>query len=115
MIMTKLRKEDIVLASLGLMGVLALWINLDPGGWVLYLSFLIFGFLRVVEYFKLAPFERNRTQVMKLMLSSLMIITVLTHLIWGGQPLFGLLATMLLIYSIINLEPREEKNISEAQ
>ncbi len=113
--MTKLRKEDLILITIGLIGAVLLWIEIDRGGWVLYLSFLIFGILRVAEYFKLNPYQRNKTQVLKLVFSSLMIITVLTHVIWGGRPLFGLLATLLLIYYIINLEPREEKNISESE
>ncbi|MFZ5971869.1 MAG: hypothetical protein ACOYXA_09785 [Bacteroidota bacterium] len=113
--MTKLRKEDLILITIGLIGSVLLWIEIDRGGWVLYLSFLIFGILRVAEYFKLNPYQRNKAQVLKLVFSSLMIITVLTHVIWGGRPLFGLLATLLLIYYIINLEPREEKNISESE
>jgi len=113
--MRKLRKEDLILITIGLIGAVLLWINIDPGGWVLYLSFLIFGVLRIAEYFKLGPYQRDKTQIMKMIFSSLMIITVLTHVIWGGQPLFGLLATLLLIYSIINLDPREEKNISESE
>jgi hypothetical protein len=113
--MTKLRKEDLILITIGLIGAVVLWIDVDPGGWVLYFSFLLFGILRIAEYFKLGPYQRNKTQVLKLVFSSLMIITVLTHVIWGGQPLFGLLATLLLIYSIISLEPRESKNVSESE
>jgi hypothetical protein len=112
---TKLRKEDIVLITIGLIGAVVLWIDLDPGGWILYSSFLLFGVLRIIEYFKLNPYERNKTKILKMIFSILMIITVLTHVIWGGQPLFGLLATLLLVYSVTNLEPREEKNISESE
>jgi hypothetical protein len=112
---TKLRKEDVILITIGLIGAVLLWIDIDSGGWVLYLSFFIFGILRIIDYFKLGPYQRSKTQVLKLVFSSLMIITVLTHVIWGGRPLFGLLATLLLIYSITNLEPREEKNISESE
>jgi hypothetical protein len=112
--MTKLRKEDLILVTIGLIGAVLLWINIDPGGWVLYLAFLIFGILRIADFFRLGPYQRDRTQKLKMVFSSLMIITVLTHVIWGGQPLFGLLATLLLIYSIISLEPRGE-NISESE
>jgi cytochrome c oxidase subunit IV len=113
--MTKLKKEDLVLITIGLIGAVVLWIDVDPGGWVLYLSFFSFGVLRIIDYFKLGPYQRDKTQIIKLILSSLMIITVITHVIWGGRPLFGLLATLLLVYLITNLQEREEKNISESE
>jgi hypothetical protein len=47
--------------------------------------------------------------VVKFIFSLLMIITVVTHIIWGGEPLFGLLATLVLVYSITNMESRERK------
>ena len=92
---------------IGLIGSVLLWIDIDPGGWVLYLSFLLFGSLRVVDYFALNPYQRTKPQILKFVFSLLMIITVITHVIWGGQPLFGLLATLLLLYCISNVEPRE--------
>lgn len=113
--MTKLRKEDLVLITIGLIGAVLLWIGVDSGGWVLYFSFFLFGVFRVVEFFKLNPYQRSRTQILKMVFSLLMIITVLTHILWGGQPLFGLLATLLLVYFVTNLEPREEKNIFESE
>ncbi|HMJ68699.1 MAG TPA: hypothetical protein VK508_07380 [Cyclobacteriaceae bacterium] len=47
--------------------------------------------------------------MVKFIFSLLMIITVITHVIWGGEPLFGLLATLVLVYSITNMETRERK------
>lgn len=113
--MTKFKKQDVILITIGLIGAVLLWIDIDSGGWMLYLSFFLFGVMRIVDYFKLGPYQRDKTQILKLVFSGLMIVTVLTHVIWGGRPLFGLLATLLLIYSITNLEPRPEKNISESE
>lgn len=113
--MNKLKKEDVILITIGLIGAVLLWINIDPGGWVLYLSFLLFGCLRVIEYFKLSPYQRVRPQILKFIFSLLMIITVITHVIWGGRPLFGLLATLLLLYSIANVEPGKERNVTESE
>ena len=104
--MTRLKKQELILITIGLIGAVLLWIDVDPGGWVLYLSFLIFGSLRVADYFKLNPYQRTRTQILRFIFSLLMIITVITHVIWGGEPLFGLLATLLLLYTITNLETR---------
>lgn len=113
--MNKLSKQDVILITIGLIGAVLLWIDIDPGGWVLYLSFLLFGCFRVVEYFKLSPYQRLRPQILKFIFSLLMIITVITHVIWGGKPLFGLLATLLLLYSIANVEPRKERNVTESE
>lgn len=113
--MKRLKTQDAILITIGLIGAVLLWINLDPGGWVLYLSFLIFGCLRVVEYFNLGPYQRNKPQIIRFVFSLLMIITVITHVIWGGEPLFGLLATLLLLYSIANVEPRKERNVTESE
>jgi hypothetical protein len=111
---TSMRKQDLILITLGLIGAVVLWIDVDPGGWLLYLSFLIFGVMRVYDFFSLNPYQRNRTQIVKFVFSLLIIITVITHVIWGGQPLFGVLATMVLIYSITNMEassvPERESN-----
>lgn len=81
---------------------------------MLYLAFLIFGALRVSDFFSLSPYQRNKTQVVKFIFSLLMIITVVTHIIWGGEPLFGLLATLVLVYSITNMETRDRK-VSEGK
>ena len=105
----RLKTQDAILITVGLIGSVLLWIDVDPGGWVLYLSFLIFGSLRVVEYFGLSPYQRTRPQIQKFIFSLLMIITVITHVIWGGQPLFGLLATLLLLFMISNVEPYDSK------
>jgi len=113
--MNKLRKQDVILITIGLIGAVLLWINLDPGGWVLYLSFLLFGCFRVAEYFALSPYQRQKPQILKFVFSLLMIITVITHVIWGGEPLFGLLATLLLLYTIANVEPRKERNVTESE
>jgi len=113
--MNRFRKQDVILITIGLIGAVLLWINLDPGGWVLYLSFLLFGSLQVVEYFGLSPYQRLKPQILKFVFSLLMIITVITHVIWGGEPLFGLLATLLLLYSIANVEPRKERNVTESE
>ena len=113
--MNRLRKQDVILITIGLIGAVLLWINIDPGGWVLYLSFLLFGSLQVVEYFNLNPYQRQKPQILKFIFSLLMIITVITHVIWGGEPLFGLLATLLLLYSIANVEPRKERNVTESE
>lgn len=113
--MNKLTKQDIVLIAIGLVGAVLMWIDIDPGGWVLYLSFLLFGAFRVGEYFRLNPYQRNKPQILKFVFSLLMIITVITHVIWGGEPLFGLLATLLLLYSISNVEPRDERNVTESE
>jgi len=106
--MTKLTKSDLIIITIGLFGSVLLWIDVDPGGWMLYLAFLIFGSLRVSDFFSLSPYQRNRTQVVKFIFSLVMIITVITHIIWGGEPLFGLLATLVLVYSITNMETREK-------
>ena len=111
---TSMRKQDLILITLGLIGAVVLWIDVDPGGWILYLSFLIFGIVRVSDFFSLNPYQRDKTQIIKFIFSALIIITVITHVIWGGQPLFGVLATMVLIYSITNMEaaslPEREGN-----
>jgi hypothetical protein len=112
--MKKLRKQDLILITIGLIGSVLLWIDLDPGGWMLYLSFLIFGILRVSDFFGLNPYQRNRTEVVKFIFSLLIIITVITHIIWGGHPLFGLLAALVLVYSITNMETVAADNKSEA-
>jgi hypothetical protein len=111
---TQLTKQDFILITIGLIGAVLLWIDIDPGGWMLYLSFLIFGSLRVVEYFGLSPYQRTKPQILKFVFSLLMIITVITHVMWGGEPLFGLLATLLLLYSISNVEPRQ-RNVPESE
>jgi hypothetical protein len=111
---TQLKREDFILITIGLIGAVLLWIDIDPGGWMLYLSFLLFGSLRVVDYFRLSPYQRTKPQILKFIFSLLMIITVITHVIWGGQPLFGLLATLLLLYSISSVEPRE-RNVPESE
>jgi hypothetical protein len=105
----RLKTQDAILITVGLIGSVLLWMDVDRGGWVLYLSFLIFGSLRVVEYFGLSPYQRTRPQIQKFIFSLLMIITVITHVIWGGQPLFGLLATLLLLFMISSLEPYDSK------
>jgi hypothetical protein len=110
----RLKTQDVLLITVGLVGAVLLWIDIDSGGWVLYLSFLIFGALRVVDYFGLSPYQRTRPQILKFIFSLLMIITVITHVIWGGEPLFGLLATLLLLYMISNVEPRE-RNVPESE
>jgi hypothetical protein len=106
--MTKLTKADLIIITIGLIGSVLLWIDVDPGGWMLYLAFLIFGALRVSDFFSLSPYQRNKTQVVKFIFSLLMIITVVTHIIWGGEPLFGLLATLVLVYSITNMQSSEK-------
>ncbi|HZY82120.1 MAG TPA: hypothetical protein VFE50_21495 [Cyclobacteriaceae bacterium] len=106
--MTKLTKADLIIITIGLIGSVLLWIDVDPGGWMLYLAFLIYGALRVSDFFSLSPYQRNRTQIVKFIFSLLMIITVVTHIIWGGEPLFGLLATLVLCYYITNMETREK-------
>jgi hypothetical protein len=106
------QKKDLVLMALGLIGVMLLWMNVDPGGWVLYTCFFLFGCLRVVDYFKLSPYERNRNQVLRLVFSAAMIITVITHLIWGGIPLYGLLAALLLLNLVMQFEPLKEEKTS---
>jgi hypothetical protein len=112
--MYKFKRQDWVLATLGLTGAVLLWIDVDPGGWVLYLAFCCFGGLKVVEFFGLNPYQRTKAQIMKFLFSLLMIITVITHVIWGGEPLFGLLATLLLFYLVANLEPRD-KSVKESE
>lgn len=104
-----IKKQDLIAITVGLIGAVLLWIEIDPGGWMLYLAFLIFGSLRVSDFFRLNPYQRNKTQIVKFVFSLLMIITVITHVIWGGEPLFGLLATLVLVYSITNMETQEKK------
>src|SRR4051812_32060434 len=106
--MAKIRKQDLIIITIGLIGSVIMWIGVDPGGWMLYLAFLIFGTLRVADFFGLNPYQRDRTQIVKFIFSLLMIITVITHVMWGGQPLFGILATLVLVYSITNMETREK-------
>src|ERR1044071_1668469 len=113
--MYKLQKQDLIAITVGLIGSVLLWIDIDPGGWILYLTFLIFGVMRVSDFFSLNPYQRNKTQIVKFIFSLLMIITVITHVIWGGQPLFGVLATLVLVYSITNMETRERKLTEENQ
>ena len=112
--MRKLTRQEVILIAIGLVGAVLLWIDIDPGGWLLYFSFLLFGSLRVVDYFSLSPYQRTRPQILKFIFSLLMIITVITHVMWGGEPLFGLLATLLLLYTIANVEPRE-RNVPESE
>ncbi len=112
--MANLSKQDYIAITIGLIGSVLLWIDVDPGGWMLYLAFLIFGALRVSDFFSLSPYQRDRTQIVKFIFSLLIIITVITHVIWGGQPLFGMLATLVLVYSITNMEVRERK-VSEGK
>jgi hypothetical protein len=107
--MAKLTKQDLIIITIGLIGSVLLWIDIDPGGWMLYLAFLIFGAFRVSDFFGLNPYQRNKTQVVKFIFSLLIIITVITHVIWGGGPLFGALATLVLVYSITNIETREKE------
>jgi hypothetical protein len=109
--MTKITKQDLILITIGLIGAVVLWIDVDPGGWMLYLAFLIFGVLRVADFFRLNPYQRNKTQIVKFIFSLVMMITVITHVIWGGEPLFGLLATLVLVYSITNMETQERKEL----
>jgi len=110
-----IKKSDLISITIGLVGAVLLWIDIDPGGWMLYLAFLVYGSLRVSDFFSLNPYQRNRTQVVKFIFSLLMIITVITHVIWGGGPLFGLLATLVLVYSITNMESQERKLAKENQ
>lgn len=112
--MYKFKRQDWILAVLGLIGAVLLWIDIDPGGRVLYISFLSFGGFKVAEFFALNPYQRTKVQIIKFLVSLLMIITVITHVIWGGEPLFGLLATLLLCYLIANLEPRD-KSVKESE
>lgn len=105
-----IKKQDLIAITVGLIGAVLLWIDIDPGGWMLYLAFLIFGALRVTDFFSLNPYQRDKTQVVKFIFSLLIIITVITHVIWGGQPLFGFLATLVLVYSITNMETQERKS-----
>src|ERR1044071_10238125 len=107
--MYKLQKQDLITITVGLIGAVLLWIDIDPGGWMLYLAFLMFGTLRVTDFFSLNPYQRNKTQIVKFIFSALIIITVITHVIWGGQPLFGFLAALVLVYSITNMETQERK------
>ncbi len=109
----KIRKQDLILITIGLIGSVLLWIDIDPGGWMLYLAFLLFGILRVADFFRLNPYQRNKTQIVKVIFSLLIIITVITHIIWGGHPLFGLLAALVLVYSITNMEATPEGKESE--
>lgn len=113
--MNKLRRQDWILITLGLIGAVLMWMDVDHGGWVLYLSFLVFGVLRVIDFFKMGPYQRTKFQIIKFIFSLVMIITVVTHVIWGGEPLFGLLATLLLFYFISNLEPGDQPNVSESE
>jgi UDP-N-acetylmuramyl pentapeptide phosphotransferase/UDP-N-acetylglucosamine-1-phosphate transferase len=113
--MYKLQKQDLIAITVGLIGSVLLWIDIDPGGWILYLAFLIFGVMRVSDFFSLNPYQRNKTQIVKFVFSLVMIITVVTHVIWGGQPLFGVLAVLVLVYSITNMETRERKLTEEKQ
>ena len=104
-----IKKSDLVSITIGLIGAVLMWIDLDPGGWMLYLAFLVYGSLRVSDFFRLNPYQRNKTQVVKFIFSLLMIIIVITHVIWGGEPLFGFLATLVLVYSITNMETQGKK------
>lgn len=104
-----IKKSDLIAITIGLIGAVLLWIDIDPGGWMLYLAFLIFGSLRVSDFFSLNPYQRNKTQIVKFVFSLLMIIIVITHVIWGGEPLFGFLATLVLVYSITNMETQGKK------
>ncbi|MEJ0032078.1 MAG: hypothetical protein WDO15_17640 [Bacteroidota bacterium] len=113
--MYKLQKQDLIAITVGLIGSVLLWIDIDPGGWTLYLAFLIFGVMRVSDFFSLNPYQRNKTQILKFIFSLLMITTVITHVIWGGQPLFGVLAVLVLVYSITNMEAQERKLTEENQ
>jgi hypothetical protein len=108
-----IKKSDLVAITIGLVGSVLLWIDIDPGGWMLYLAFLVFGALRVSDFFSLSPYQRNKTQIVKFIFSLLMIIIVFTHVIWGGEPLFGLQATLVLVYSITNIEGQEKKVAEE--
>jgi len=104
----KLKPLEIICVLIGLVGTVLLWLMIDRGGWLLYFSFLIIATHKVILFFGLNPFERNRTEITKVILSSLMIMCIVTHIIWGGKPLFGLLIALLLLQSIMNLEPRKE-------
>lgn len=99
-----LTRQDLILITIGLIGSVLLWIEIDPSGWLLYSTFLIFGSMRVSDFFALNPYERTKTERVKFVFSSLIIITVITHVIWGGHPAFGLLAALVLVYSITNVE-----------
>jgi hypothetical protein len=113
--MTRLKKQDLILITIGLIGSVLLWIDVDPGAWVLYLSFLLFGCFRVAEFFRLSPYQRVKPQILKFVFSLFMIIVVITHVIWGGEPHVGLLATLLLLYSISSVEPGKERNVTESE
>ena len=108
----KLKPLEIICVLIGLVGAVLLWLMIDPGGWILYFSFLIMATHKVILYFGLNPYERNRTEITKVVLSTLMIICIVIHIIWGGKPLFGLLIALLLLQSITNLEP-QKKDIPE--
>ncbi|HZX74122.1 MAG TPA: hypothetical protein VFE57_06870 [Cyclobacteriaceae bacterium] len=108
----KLSPLEIICVLIGLVGVILLWLNIDRGGWILYFSFLIIATQKVTLYFGLNPYERNRTEITKVVLSALMIMCIVTHIIWAGKPLFGLLIALLLLQSITNLEP-QKKDIPE--
>jgi hypothetical protein len=108
----KLKPLEILCILIGLVGTVLLWLMIDPGGWILYFSFLILATQKVVLFFGLNPYERTRTEITKVALSSLMIMCIVTHIIWDGKPLYGLLIAILLLQSITNLEP-QKKDIPE--
>lgn len=108
----KLTTLEIICILIGLVGAILLWLMIDQGGWLLYLSFLIVATQKVILFFGLNPYERTRTEITKVMLSSIMIISIVIHIMWGGKPLFGLLIALLLLQSITNLEP-QKKDIPE--
>lgn len=108
----KLKPFEIVCILVGLLGTVLLWLMIDPGGWILYFSFLIFATQNILLFFGLNPYERTRTEITKVALYALLIMCIVTHIIWGGKPLFGLLIAILLLQSITNLEPHK-KDIPE--
>ena len=108
----KLKTLEIICVLIGLVGVMLLWLMIDPGGWILYFSFLILATHKVILFFGLNPYERSKTEIAKVVLSSLMIMSIMIHIIWDGKPLFGLLIALLLLQSIANMEPHK-KDIPE--
>jgi hypothetical protein len=111
---TKVKLADILLVTLGLIGAVLLWLHIDTKGIVLYLSFLLFGTCRVVDFFVLKHFERNNLkEILKLVTSLLTIVIAGSHILAGGKPLFGILSLMILLLAFSALEPQQ--NISESE
>jgi len=105
----KVKLSDALLILSGLIGVILLWLHVDPKGTVLYLSFLFFGSSRVVEFFALKRFERNNLkEILKLVTSLLIVVITSSHLLAGGKPLFGVLSLMVLLLAMATLEPQKD-------